>query len=288
MKASELILNPDGSLYHLGLKPGDCAPLVITVGDPERVSTVARHFDTVSYSHQTREIHTQTGMLSGRPISVISTGMGTDNIDIVFNELDALFNMDLQSGTPSPTHTQLTFIRLGTSGAIQSDIPIDSIIVAQTAIGFDNLLHYYDLPTHPMAKALTAYLSVPESISNPYGVDADAMLVSVCRELGFDNGVIATNSGFYGPQLRQLRLQPKKIYSLEQLTYFSFQNQSITHFDMESSGIYGLSQLMGHKAVSISAILANRSLGSFSSDPSATVDKMIRKVVDGIATGKFD
>ena len=154
MKPSELILNPDGSVYHLGLKPGDCAPVIITVGDPNRVSTVAQYFDTIIFSHQTREIHTQTGMLSGRPISVISTGMGTDNIDIVLNELDALFNMDLQSGTPSPTHTQLTFIRLGTSGAIQSDVPTDSIIVAQTAIGFDNLLHYYDLPTHPMAKAL--------------------------------------------------------------------------------------------------------------------------------------
>ncbi|MGB0199464.1 MAG: phosphorylase, partial [Flavobacteriaceae bacterium] len=132
MKASELILNPDGSLYHLGLKPGDCAPLVITVGDPERVSTVAQHFDTVSYSHQTREIHTQTGMLSGRPISVISTGMGTDNIDIVINELDALFNMDLQTGSPLPAHTPLTFIRLGTSGAVQIDIPLDTIMVAKT------------------------------------------------------------------------------------------------------------------------------------------------------------
>jgi uridine phosphorylase len=288
MKPSELILNPDGSVYHLGLKPGDCAPVIITVGDPNRVSTVAQYFDTIIFSHQTREIHTQTGMLSGRPISVISTGMGTDNIDIVLNELDALFNMDLQSGTPSPTHTQLTFIRLGTSGAIQSDVPTDSVIVAKTAIGFDNLLHYYDLPTHPMAKALTAYLSMPESISHPYGVDANSSLLSACNDLGFLKGTIATNSGFYGPQLRQLRLQPKKIYSFEQLIDFTFQNQSITHFDMESSGIYGLSQLMGHKAVSISAILANRSLGSFSSNPSATVDKMIRKVLDGITAGKFD
>ena len=288
MKASELILNPDGSVYHLGLKPGDCAPLIITVGDPNRVSTVARHFDTITFFHQTREIHTQTGMLSGRPISVISTGMGTDNIDIVFNELDALFNMDLQTGSPLPAHTQLTFIRLGTSGAAQSEIPLDNIMVAETAIGFDNLLHYYDLPTHPMAKALTAYLSLPASFSHPYGVDADPMLVSACEDLGFENGVIATNSGFYGPQLRQLRIPSKKAYSLNQLTEFTYHNQSITHFDMESSGIYGLSQLMGHKAISVSAILANRSLGSFSLDPSATVDKMIRKVIDGIAAGKFD
>lgn len=288
MKSSELILNSDGSLYHLGLRPGDCAPLILTVGDPDRVTAVSRHFDSVRFTHQTREIHAQTGILSGKEITVISTGMGTDNIDIVFNELDALFNLDLASGSPLPTHTPLTCIRLGTSGAIQPDIPLNSIMVAQTAIGFDHLLHYYDLPTHPMANALTAYLSLPESLPHPYAADADASLLSACADLGFSKGVIATNSGFYGPQLRQVRLKPRKPYTLEQLCKFAYQNQSITHFDMESSGIYGLSQLMGHRAISISAILANRSLGSFSADPNAAVEKMIVQTLEGIAAGKFD
>lgn len=288
MKASELILNPDGSVYHLGLKPGNCAPLILTVGDPDRVTSVARCFDSVVFRHQTREIHTQTGILSGKKITVLSTGMGTDNIDIVFNELDALFNMDLQTGIPLPTLTPLTFIRLGTSGAVQPDIPLNSLIAAQTAIGFDSLLHYYDLPDHPMAVALRDYLSLSESLSHPYGTDADPKLLSACNDLGVLNGVIATNSGFYGPQLRQLRLQIKKMYSLNQLIEFSFRNQSITHFDMESSGIYGLSQLMGHRAVSISTILANRARGTFSSDPTEAVEKMITKVLEGVVDGKFD
>ncbi len=288
MKSSELILNSDGSLYHLGLKPGDCAPLILTVGDPDRVASVSRHFDSVRFTHQTREIHTQTGTLSGKEITVISTGMGTDNIDIVFNELDALFNLDLSSGSPLPTHTPLTFIRLGTSGAIQADIPLNSTIAANTAIGFDNLLHYYPLPVHPMAVALHQYLSLAASFSHPYAADADSSLLSACSDLGFHKGVIATNSGFYGPQLRQLRLSLKKPYTIKQLQEFVYHNQSITHFDMESSGIYGLSHLMGHRAISISAILANRALGSFSAKPHVAVEEMITKTLEGIAAGKFD
>ena len=288
MKSSELILNDDGSIYHLGLKPGDCAPFVITVGDPDRVSMVTQHFDSISFTHQTREIHAQTGTFSGKKITVISTGMGTDNIDIVFNELDALFNMDLSSGYPLPNHTPLTLIRLGTSGAIQPNIPLNSVVVAQTAIGFDNLLHYYKLPPHAVAKSLIDYLSLAAVFNHPYAADGDPSLLAACADLGFSKGVIATNSGFYGPQLRQLRLATTKPYSLDQLVNFRHHQLDITHLDMESSAIYGLSHLMGHRAISISAILANRSLGSFSADPNAAVEKMILRTLEGVAAGTFE
>jgi len=288
MNASELILNPDGSVYHLGLKPGNCAPLVLTVGDPERVSMVSQYFDTITFTRQTREIHTHTGTISGRQITVISTGMGTDNIDIVFNELDALFNIDLSTGEPFSTHTPLTFIRLGTSGAVQENIDLNTIISAETAIGFDNLLHHYQNINHPMAAALNDYLSLPETFNQPYAYDADKSLLSVSDDMGFAKGVIATHSGFYGPQMRSLRLQPQYSYSLDQLIAFSFEGHSITHFDMESAGIYGLSSLMGHRALSVSAILANRTLGTFSSNPDIAVEKMIARVMEAVSSGKFD
>jgi len=287
MKASELILNSDGSLYHLGLKPGDCAPLILTVGDPERVSMVSQYFDKISFTHQTREICTHTGTISGKQLTVMSTGMGTDNIDIVFNELDALFNIDLSTGNPLPTHTPLTFIRLGTSGAVQENIDLNTIISAETAIGFDNLLHHYQNTNHPMATALTEYLSLPESFNHPYAYDADKSLLSVSNDLGFVKGVIATHAGFYGPQMRSLRLQPQQFYSFKHLNKFRHDERAITHFDMESAGIYGLSSLLGHRALSVSAVLANRALGTFSSKPNIAVEKMIERVLEAVSSGKF-
>jgi uridine phosphorylase len=289
MNESELICNDDGSIYHLGIRPEHCAPLILTVGDPDRVATVSQFFDHVDFIHQKREICIHTGTLAARPISVISTGMGTDNIDIVFNELDALFSIDLTTRKPLASPTPITFVRLGTSGAIQPDIELDSIIVAEAAVGFDNLMLFYDpkMCDHSFVTSLQSHLGNPKKFNHPYYSEADQSLVNRCTELGIKKGIIATNSGFYGPQGRHLRTNHVLPYQINDIIAFKHKNNRITHFDMETAGIYGLSQLMGHKAVSISAILANRFHGTFSAKPEKTVLRMIKKLVDGIKTGEF-
>ena len=289
MNEAELILNDDGSIYHLGIQPQECAPLIITVGDPERVPMVSQFFDRIDFTNQKREICIHTGVLGNRPISVISTGMGTDNIDIVINELDALFTLDLSTGKPLDSPTPLTLIRLGTSGAIQADIELDSLVVAEAAIGFDNLMHYYD-PTmceHPLAVSLHTHLGMPKKMNHPYYVEGDPNLIKDCVKLGIQKGTTATNPGFYAPQGRQLRTKSILPYDVNELIKFSYKNALITNFDMETAGIYGLSQVLGHRAISISAILANRFHGTFSDQPDQTVHNMIDLVTNAIKAGSF-
>lgn len=282
MKASELILNPDGSIYHLGLKPGDLAKTIITVGDPERVAQVSKHFDDIIFTKINREIHTHTGFLNSQKISVISTGMGTDNIDIVLNEIDALFNIDLQNGSTLPQLTQLNIIRLGTSGTIQPTIPVDSFLVAKSAIGMDNLLHFYEGEMNEASglHSFMTHLNWPKEVNKPYMVQADAELLNIFQSEGIQTGLIATHPGFYGPQGRKLRIPIAQFYDINTISSIPLDGNPITHFDMESAGIYGLCQLMGHRAISLSVILANRIIGSFSKNPTIAIDSLIRTVLN--------
>ena len=289
MNEAELILNDDGSIYHLGIRPEHCAPRIITVGDPERVPTVSQFFDQVDFKHRNREICIHTGILGNHPISVVSTGMGTDNIDIVFNELDALFTLDLKTGKPLDSPIPLTFIRLGTSGAIQPDVEINSLVVAQAAIGFDNLMYYYDsnMCEHPTAVSLHKHLGMPKKMNHPYYVEGDPILIKDCEKLGILKGTIATNPGFYAPQGRHLRTKNVLTFNINDLIKFKNNNCLITNFDMETAGIYGLSQILGHRAISISAILANRYHGTFSEQPDKTVYNMIELVTNAIIEGSL-
>ncbi|MEL6811782.1 MAG: nucleoside phosphorylase [Bacteroidota bacterium] len=283
---SELILNPDGSIYHLNLKPGEIADTIITVGDPDRVSQVTQYFDTIEVDVGKREFKTQTGTYKGKRITVISTGIGTDNIDIVFNELDALVNIDFETRFIKEEHTQLSFIRIGTSGAIQADIPIDSVLISQKAIGFDSLVHFYadkNFLEEDLSEAFIKHTQWNPRKSAPYAVSADASLLSRFSASTFLKGITVTNVGFYGPQGRKLRLGLEDDNLNHKLEHFSYRGQKITNLEMETSGIYGMSKLLGHKAISLNAILANRPLGVFSNKPGKTVDTLIRQTLDILA-----
>lgn len=284
--ASELILNPDGSIYHLNLLPENISNTIITVGDPERVGMITQYFDKVTFATQKREFRTETGWYKGKSITVISTGIGTDNIDIVLNELDALVNIDLKTRTVKPEKKSLNFIRIGTSGAIQKEIPVDSFVVTQKAVGFDSLLHYYqseNIDDIAFARQLSAHLDLDPKFPQPYAIHSDESLLKIFeKEANFFRGITATNVGFYAPQGRSLRLQPFVSDFIERLR--SFDNESkITNLEMETSGIYGMARLLGHKAISLNAILANRALNTFSKQPEKTVNDLIQLTLRKIA-----
>lgn len=279
--ASELIVNPDGSVYHLNLRPGDLAETIITVGDPDRVGRVSRHFDSVEITRGKREFLTHTGYIGNHRISVLSTGIGTDNIDIVLNEIDALFHFDFTERYLKKERTSLKIIRIGTTGALHPENEIDSFICSTQAIGFDNLAQFYDsqpVRNRSMEDALTSYLKWPQGHSTPYCVSSDGKLADLFTSNGMYPGCTATNAGFYGPQGRQLRLAPT--YAMNALLPgFSHNNVKITNLEMETSGIYLLSKLLQHQAVSLNAVIAQRGSGKFSEDPSGTVDKLIDKTL---------
>ncbi|WP_299886782.1 nucleoside phosphorylase [uncultured Lacinutrix sp.] len=278
IKESELILNPDGSVYHLNLRPEHIADTIITVGDPDRVTSVTKHFDTIEFETHKREFHTQTGTYKGKRLTVISTGIGTDNIDIVFNELDALVNINLKTREINKTLKSLDIIRIGTSGAIQSNIPIDSFLVSEYAAGFDSLLHFYNSEAFQykdISKALIAHTNWFKSKSEPYVVTGDETLFNKFNTSETVSGFTATNVGFYGPQGRILRLAIQDNELNNKLASFNFEGRSITNLEMETAGIYGISKLLGHRALSMNAIIANRATGEFSDNPKGTVDKLI-------------
>lgn len=284
---SELILNPDGSIYHLNLLPEDIATTIITVGDPDRVSSVSKYFDSIEVKKQKREFHTHTGRLKGKRITVLSTGIGTDNIDIVFNELDALANIDLETRKVKPNKIQLSFIRIGTSGSIQPNIPVDSVVMSTSAIGLDGLLHFYDSgqhANHDLENKLTGFLGWDNFKVHPYAVDFDKNLGDIFRSNRIRFGITCTNSGFYGPQGRNLRLSPKIVDFNERLAAFTYQNQQITNLEMETAGIYGLAKMHGHRAVSLNAILANRATGEFSKAGGKTVDDLIKYTLERLVS----
>ncbi len=282
---SELILNEDGSIYHLNLKPEHLAHTIITVGDPDRVAQVTQYFDHVEYTIHKREFHTQTGIYKGHRITVISTGIGTDNIDIVLNELDALVNVNLETRKIKEKHTVLTIIRIGTSGAIQPDIPIDSFVISEIAIGFDNLLHFYDskhVQAHNIAIALIKHLNWDQNKSAPYVVSANQELKAAMQSDQTHNGYTVTNVGFYGPQGRVIRLALQDDNLNKKIAKFEHTGKKITNLEMETAGIYGMAKLLGHRAISMNVILANRATGEFSQDPKKAIDKLITYSLDKI------
>lgn len=283
LKESELIINPDGSIYHLNLKPSEVANTIITVGDPDRVASVSQYFDTIEVKKQKREFCTHTGIYKGKRITVISTGIGTDNIDIVFNELDALVNIDFKTREIKTDITALDIIRIGTSGAIQTNIPINSFLISELAVGFDSLLHFYDsesIQHQEISRAIIEQTNWFEKKSEPYVVNGSKELIEQFSSSKTVSGFTATNVGFYGPQGRILRLKTQDDMLNDKLSAFEFNELKITNLEMETAGIYGLSKLLGHNALSLNAILANRSTGEFSDNPSEIVDQLIRYTLD--------
>lgn len=281
---SEFILNPDGSIYHLNLRPDQLARTVITVGDPERVEKITRHFDRLEVVVQKREFHTQTGYYKGKRISVVSTGIGTDNIDIVMNELDALVNIDFTTRRVKDKLTPLNIIRIGTSGSLHGDIPVDSFLASDMAIGLDALLHFYhneNVQDPGLSQALED-LYHGNLKSRPYSVSASQQLLKHFEAPQVHKGITVTNIGFYGPQGRVLRLPLASPGFNARLAGFEYQGKKITNMEMETSGIYALSRLLGHRALSLNAIVANRATGAFSQDPGKTVDDLIVFALDRI------
>lgn len=265
---SELIINADNSIYHLRLKPGDIASTIITVGDPDRVDMVAQHFDSISLERQNREFKTITGLVQDKEVSVISTGIGTDNIDIVINELDALMNIDFATRKVKDKHHALKIIRLGTSGAIQKSLPIDSILISKYAIGLDGLLQFYK-SSSVRIKEIEKQINTPYS---SYAVSCDDKLFNSFVHLG-TAGITITANGFYGPQGRKVKLDTA--FTLEDFKDVHYEGLSCTNLEMETAGIYGLAALLGHEAISLSAILANRIDHHFSEQAHETVTKLI-------------
>lgn len=278
IKNSELILNPDGSVYHLNLKPENIAKNIIFVGDQDRVEAITSKFDSITFSTQKREFKTQTGIYKNTPLTVISTGIGADNIDIVMNELDALVNINLDSKTINKELTSLNIIRIGTSGAIQKDIPLDSFLVSQYAIGLDNMLRSYMADNHTetdIEKAFISQTNWDSKKGQPYCIKASEKLIKLFENENIINGFTATSGGFYGPQGRILRLPIQDAELNTKMENFSFNNLKLTNLEMETAAIYGLGKLLGHHTISLNAIIANRSIGEFSNNPNETIENLI-------------
>lgn len=284
---SELIINHRGAIYHLDVRPEELAGTIITVGDPDRVAQVSKHFDRVEFRCQHREFITHTGFVGNKRLSVVSTGIGPDNIDIVVNELDALVNIDFESRTIKPDHTTLNIIRVGTSGALQADIPVDSYVVSTHGLGIDNLLNFYRHEENDAEKQLLqAFITQTQlnsRISQPYIAACSASLIKHFAGDGFHAGITVTCPGFYGPQGRVLRLGLSNPNLIDHLTDFSYGAHRITNFEMETSGIYGLGRLLGHHCLSLSAIVANRVVKEFSKDGSQAVQGLIAKTIEVVA-----
>lgn len=288
MLHTELILNADGSIYHLALKPTEIANKIILVGDPDRVAEITKHFDNVEFTCKKREFHTQIGYLKGQRIMVLSTGIGTDNIDIVLNELDALANVDFEKRTIKEVITSLKILRLGTCGGLQANIPVDTIVHSEWAVGLDGLLQYYVYEKNEQLlsaeKALYDFLSTwkNEYFGEPYmAVAASSFSHLVEKENEILQGITLTAKGFYAPQGRSLgRTTLRNTQLLDILSCFSYQNMMATNLEMETSGILGLGKILGHECASLSVILANRALGIFSENPEKAVENLIQKGLD--------
>ncbi len=285
IQKSELIRNTDGSIYHLNLQPHHIANDLIFVGDQDRVSQVTNFFDSIEFTMQKREFKTSTGSYKGKRITVISTGIGPDNIDIVLNELDALVNIDLDTGELKKTTTALNIIRIGTSGSLQADIPVDTFVISTHGLDLNGMLHCYQIQAHTNPAFETAFIAHTqwhENKANPLLIAGDKQLENLLNAPGVFKGITATAGGFYGPQGRILRL-PLEDHALNhKIDSFTYQGQRITNLEMETSAIYGLSKLLGHRACSINAILANRANGTFSKDSKKTIEKLIRYTLDKI------
>ena len=278
IKESELILNPDGSVYHLNLKPEHIAETIIFVGDQDRVDKITNHFDFIEFTTQKREFKTITGNYKNKRISVISTGIGPDNIDIVLNELDALVNIDFETRSIKKELTSLNIIRIGTSGSLQKDIPVDSFLLSSHGLDLNGMLHSYQVESIANIDVENAFKKHTDWSNQK----AHPLLVSCSKELSekiisdkIFKGITATAGGFYGPQGRILRLQLQDSSLNSKIDSFNFKGNRITNLEMETSAIYGLSNLLGHQAVSMNAIIANRANGTFSKNPKKVVEDLI-------------
>ncbi len=284
---SELILNKRGAIYHLDLLPEEIAPLIITVGDPYRVEEVSKYFDTIEFKRAHREFLTHTGTIGNKRVSVISTGIGPDNIDIVLNELDALLNIEFETRTIRPQLKSYQIIRLGTAGSLQVDIPVDSFVASTHGLGIDNLLnfyrHHHNDEEKELLQSFITQVQLQHEVSHPYITGGSPALLKHFVA-GYRHGITVTCPGFYGPQGRILRLGLNNPGLVNRLTQFSLGHHTIANFEMETAAIYGVGKLLGHHCLSISAIVANRITKTFSSNPQAAVDKMIRRVLEKIST----
>lgn len=284
---SELIINARGAVYHLDVRPEELAQNIITVGDPDRVGEVSKYFDEVEVQAQHREFVTHTGRIGKKRISVVSTGIGPDNIDIVLNEVDALVNIDFGTRQTKNKLTALNIIRIGTSGSLQADIPVDSYVASTHGLGLDNLLNYYRLEHNEqdiqLLQSFITHTQLHAQVTNPYISLASGHLIKHFVD-GYHQGITVTCPGFYGPQGRVLRLGVKNPELINQLTNFSFGPYRITNFEMETSAIYGLGKLLGHHCLSLSAIVANRIAKEFSKDAATTVDNLIKKSLEVITS----
>jgi len=285
-KKTELITNSDGSVFHLHLLPGDISDKIIIVGDPGRVDMIASLLSEVRVRKENREFRTVTGTYDQSEITIISSGIGTDNIDILINELDALTNIDLSTGKIKDEPSSLTFIRLGTSGGLRSDVPVGSYVLTETAVGFDGLLHFYSgydwILDTILSDVLVQYLEWPDTLSYPYAVNAHNELVERFRSQKFINGITISAPGFYGPQGRQLRLETFDSEINRKLSEFAFRGRKICNYEMESSAIYSLSTLLGHKALTICAVIGNRVSGEFVNDYQPLVKELAQIVLQTI------
>jgi len=286
IQQSELILNPDGSVYHLNLKPEHIAHDIIFVGDQDRVSKITKHFDSIEFSIQKREFKTETGIYKGKRLTVMSTGIGPDNIDIVMNELDALVNIDLVTKKPKEKLTSLNIIRIGTSGSLQADIPVDSFVLSKFGLGLDNMLRSYkidEINNIEIKEAFIKHTHWDLRKGKPYVVECSEKLEKLMESDQMHKGITATAGGFYGPQGRVLRLNIQDEQLNSKMDSFNFNGNRITNFEMETSAIYGLSALLGHHALSLNAIIANRANGTFSDDPYKAVDELIEYTLGKLA-----
>jgi uridine phosphorylase len=279
---TELITNKDGSIFHLNLLPGDISDKIIIVGDPGRVDMLSLLMQDIRVKKENREFHTVTGTFENSEITVISSGIGTDNIDILVNELDALVNIDLTTGIAKDEPVSLTFLRLGTSGGLRSDIPAGSCVLTETAIGFDGLLHFYEgydwILDHGLSDALVEYLEWPDTLSYPYSVNANKELMELFEKESFRKGITISTPGFYAPQGRRLRLETFDNDINNKLSEFSYRGRTISNYEMESSAIYALSALLGHKALTICLVIGNRVTGEFIQDYKPLMSDLALKV----------
>ena len=276
--ASELILNPDGSVYHINLKPGEVAQDIIFVGDQNRVEKITKHFDAIEFSTQKREFKTQTGIYKGKRITVMSTGIGPDNIDIVMNELDALVNVDLETRTVKKELTSLNIVRIGTSGSLQADIPCDSIVMSQYGLGLDNMLRSYLIDEFSETEIEDAFIHQTNwdmRKGRPYVIAGSKSLEKRLESNTIFKGFTGTAGGFYGPQGRVIRLGIQDPELNSKMDRFNYNGIKMTNLEMETGAIYGLGKLMGHNCLSLNAIIANRATGTFSEDPYKAVDELI-------------
>jgi uridine phosphorylase len=281
---TDLILNPDGSVYHLNLLPKHISDTIITVGDPSRVYKVSQYFDDVDFEMNKREFITHVGRYKGKKVTVISTGIGTDNVEIFLTEIDALVNIDLKTREPKSRKKKLKIVRIGTSGALQEDIPLGSHLLSNYAVGLDNLMQFYDLPQDDFESKIAADIQTKTGLPfKPYVVSCSETLK---EQVGFDmiSGNTITTPGFYAPQGRIVRAANKMPKLLDELNYYHNKSNDfwLTNFEMETAGYYAMARLLGHEVLSVNAIIANRIKSKFSKDPDKVIDSLIKKVLERI------